>query len=131
MAQKNEISSFNQQEGEVIYDAWKRFNILLKRCPSHKFLDMDIMQAFITGLKSDTQMLVDAYGGGTMKIKTAREVRELIVNMSLDEYRALTDEKVSLKKKGIIDLNTHDTLLASNKLLSLQLETEGEKNTRI
>lgn len=104
---------------------------MLKRCPSHKFLDMDIMQAFITGLKSDTQMLVDAYGGGTMKIKTAREVRELIVNMSLDEYRALTDEKVSLKKKGIIDLNTHDTLLASNKLLSLQLETEGEKNTRI
>ena len=44
---------------------------------------MDIMQAFTTGLKLDTRMLLDASAGGTMKIKTADEVRTLIDNMSL------------------------------------------------
>ena len=36
LARKKEISSFKQQEGEVLYDAWERFKLLLKRCPGHK-----------------------------------------------------------------------------------------------
>ena len=48
--------------------------------------ELDIMQAFTMGLKPDTQMLLDAPVGGTMKIKTADEVRTLIDNMSLNEY---------------------------------------------
>jgi hypothetical protein len=58
---------------------------------------MDIMQAFITGLKPDTRILLDASAGGTMKIKTADEVRELIDNMSLNEYQAHTKEEASPK----------------------------------
>jgi len=66
-------------------------------------------------------MLLDAFAGGTMKIKTSDEVRELIDNMPLNEYRAHTEEEAALKKKGVIDLSTHDALLSSNKLLSIQL----------
>jgi len=58
-----------------------------------------------------------------MKVKTADEVRELIDNMYLNEYGANIEEKASPKKKGMIDINTQDALLASNKLLSIQLET--------
>jgi hypothetical protein len=47
-----------------------------------------------------------------MKIKTAGEVRELIDNMSLNEYRAHTNEESAPKKKCMIDLNTRDVLLA-------------------
>jgi hypothetical protein len=35
-------------------------------------------------------MFLDAYAGGTMKIKTAEEVKELIDNMSPNEYHAHT-----------------------------------------
>lgn len=100
-ARKMEISSFKQQEGDVLYDAWEMFNILLKRCLGHKFYEMDIMQAFTTGLTSDTQMLLDASAWGTIKIKRAGEIWELIDNLSLNEYHAHTDEEVALKKKGI------------------------------
>ena len=123
LARKKEISSFKKQEGEVLYDAWERFKLLLKRFPGHKLLEMDIMQAFTTGLIPDTQMLLHASAGGTMKIKTVDEVRALINDMSLNEYRGITEEEATPRKKGMIDLSTKDALHASNKLLSIQLET--------
>ncbi|AES96893.1 hypothetical protein MTR_5g042840 [Medicago truncatula] len=67
---------------------------------------MDIMQAFTMGLKLETQMLLDASAGATMKIKTTDEVTELIDNMSLNEYRAQTDDESAPKKKNMMDLNT-------------------------
>jgi len=111
----------------VIYDAWKRFKLLLKRCPGYKFSEMDIMQAFTTGLKLETQMLLDAFAGATMKIKTTDEVRELIDNMSLNEYRAQTDDESAPKKKDMMDLNTQNALLAGNKLLSIQREAIAKR----
>jgi len=62
-----------------------------------------------------------------MKIKPADDVRELIENMSLNEYRAHTKEEAAPKNKCMIDLNTEDVLLASNKLLSIQLETLAKR----
>jgi len=98
--------------------------------PTAKYLEvikMDIMQAFTTGLKLDTLMLLDAFAGGTMKIKTVVEVQEKIDNMSLNEYRGHTEEEATPKKKGMIVLKTQDALLASNKLLSIQLETLAKR----
>jgi hypothetical protein len=43
--------------------------------------------------------------------------------MSLNEYRGHTKEEATPRKKGMIDLNTQDALLASIKLLIIQLET--------
>jgi len=45
-------------------------------------------------------MLLDASWGGTMKIKTADEVRAMIDNMSLNEYRGHTEEEATPSKKG-------------------------------
>jgi hypothetical protein len=36
---KMEISNFKQGESESLYDAWERFNLLLKRCPNHEFTE--------------------------------------------------------------------------------------------
>lgn len=88
---------------------------------------MHILHAFTTGLKLDTHMLLDASTEGTMKIKKADEVRELIENMSLNEYRAHTEEDIAPKKKCIIDLHTQDDLLSSNELLIIQLETLAKR----
>jgi len=100
---------------------------LLKRCQCHKLSEMDIMQAFTTGVKLDTQMLLDASAGGTMKIKTVDEVRTLIDNMSMNEYRGHTEEEETPRKKDMIDLNTQDALLASNKLHKIQLESIAKR----
>ena len=80
---KKEIPSIKQQNEETLYDAWERFKLLLKRCPSHKFTKMDIMQDFTIGLNLQTRMLLDVSAGGTMNIKTTWKLRGLIDNMSL------------------------------------------------
>jgi len=86
LARKKEISSFNQQEEEVLYDTWEMFKLLLNRCPGQKISEVDVMQAFTKRLKPDNQMLQDASARGTMKIKTVNEARALIDNMYLNEY---------------------------------------------
>jgi hypothetical protein len=58
-----------------------------------------------------------------MKIKMAREVRELIDKMSLNEYLSQSNGGLVQKKRDMIDLDTHDALLARNKHISIQLET--------
>jgi len=63
-----------------LYDAWVRFKILLKECPGYKYSDMDQILYFTTGLTTQTRMLLDASVGGTIKIKTTYEIRELIEN---------------------------------------------------
>jgi len=63
-----------------------------------------------------------------MKIKTAKEVRELIENMYLNTRDVLQSiEKIVHMQKGVIDLDTHDVLLTSNKLLNIQLEAISKK----
>jgi hypothetical protein len=66
-----------------------------------------------------------------MKIKTADEDRDLVDNMSSNEYHLHTEEETSPRNKCMIDLNTHDALLLSNQLFSIQLETiEKRLNAR-
>jgi len=81
------------------------------------------MQSFTNRLKPVTRMLPDASVGGTMKIKMVEEVKELIDNIYLNEYHPHTNEEVAPRKERMSDLNTHDALIASNKLLSIKLET--------
>lgn len=62
-------------------------------------------------------MVIIVTGQGTMKIKTADEDRELVYNMSSNEYPLHTEKEIAPRKKGMIDLNTHDALLVCNKPL--------------
>jgi len=62
-----------------------------------------------------------------MKIKMDKKVRELIENMSLNKYCSQIIDKIGHMKRGEIDLDKHDVLLAVNKLLSIQLEAISKK----
>ncbi|AES98904.1 hypothetical protein MTR_5g074370 [Medicago truncatula] len=66
-----------------------------------------------------------------MKIKSADEVREVFDNMSLNEYSAHVDDESTPKKKGMMEFNTQNVLLASNKLLSIQLEAIGTQQQQL
>ena len=55
-------------------------------------------------------------------MKTPEEATELIENMSANDHAILRDRTYQPTKKSLIELSSHDTLLAQNKLLSKQLE---------
>jgi hypothetical protein len=90
---KQEISNFRQGESESLYDAWERFNLLLKRCPNHEFTDKQYLQIFTEGLTHNNRMFLDASAGGSLKSKTNHEVQALIESMAENEYRADADKK--------------------------------------
>ncbi|KAL2597621.1 hypothetical protein AAZV13_11G174700 [Glycine max] len=77
---------------------------------------------FIDGLRPQTKQLLDASVGGKIKLKTPEEVTELIENMPASDHAILRDKTHQLTKKSLLELSSHDALLAQNKLLSKQLE---------
>ena len=77
---------------------------------------------FIDGLRPQTKQLLDASTGGKIKLKTLEEDTELIENMSANDHPILRDRTHQPTKKSLIELSSHDALLAQNKLLSKQLE---------
>lgn len=76
---------------------------------------MEHMTHFIGGLRTQTRMLLNALYGGTLREKTDEELKMLIKNMCLNEYRP---SERAVKQKGfhVVYLNT--TLVAQIEELS-------------
>ncbi|KAH1247502.1 hypothetical protein GmHk_06G017398 [Glycine max] len=77
---------------------------------------------FIDGLKPQTKQLLDASARGKIKLKTPKEATELIENMSANNHAILRDITHQPTKKSLLELTSHDALLAQNKFLFKQLE---------
>jgi len=60
--------------------------------------------------------------GGKIKLKIPEEATELIENMSASDHAILQDRTHQPTKKSLLELSSHNALLAQNKLLSKQLE---------
>jgi len=74
MAKRREISGFQQEDGENLYDAWEKYKLLLRGCLGHKLSEMEATLIFTNGLKTQTRILLDAFAGGSMKNKTIAEI---------------------------------------------------------
>lgn len=82
---KDEITHFEKQETESLYDSWERFKFLLCKYPNHNVRSMEQMQSFAKGLQTQAQTLLDASARGTIRTLTEPQVKELIEKMSLNE----------------------------------------------
>lgn len=67
---KSEITHFEQQETESLYDAWERFKLLIHKFPNQNMSNMEQMQNFVKGLQAQVRMLIDASTGGTIRSLT-------------------------------------------------------------
>jgi hypothetical protein len=115
---KMEISNFKQGESESLYDAWERFNFLLRKCPNHEFTEKQYLQIFTEGVTPNTRMFLDASAGGSLKSKTDLEVQALIENMASNEYRA----EAKKKERGVFGVSEQTTILANQAAMNKQIE---------
>ena len=115
-----DINCFKERDGESIGEAWKRFKSLLRKCPHHGYTDLQQVHIFYNGLKAQVRALVDASAGGSLRKKNAHEAREIIENMASNRYSNPYDSYGG--RKGVMELNSQDALLAQNKLLQAQME---------
>nr|GFB59913.1 reverse transcriptase domain-containing protein [Tanacetum cinerariifolium] len=78
----NEITRFQQRFDESFYEAWDRFNDLLRACPIHGFSELHQLDTFYNALNVNDQDSLNSAVGGNFLDKMPRECLKIIESMS-------------------------------------------------
>ncbi|GKE86198.1 reverse transcriptase domain-containing protein, partial [Tanacetum coccineum] len=78
----NEITRFQQRFDESFYEAWDRFNDLLRACPHHGFSELHQLDTFYNALNSNDQNSLNSAAGGNFLDKMPRECLRIIDSKS-------------------------------------------------
>ena len=77
-----DINNFYQYEGESFYEAWERFEDLLRKFPHHSFTKWMQVHHFYNGLSRPTRTLIDASAGGAIMGKNEVEAYQILENIA-------------------------------------------------
>lgn len=84
---KNHITCFRHNDNESIFDAWERYNNIMRAFPHHgleeKWL---IIHTFYNGLLYNTRMTIDFSVGGALINKPFDDAYALIKSMAQNYY---------------------------------------------
>nr|GFB07083.1 reverse transcriptase domain-containing protein [Tanacetum cinerariifolium] len=78
----NEITRFQQRFDESFYEAWERFNDLLRACPHHGFSELHQLDTFYNALNVNDQDSLNSIAGGNFLDKMPRECLKIIESKS-------------------------------------------------
>ncbi|GJY81588.1 reverse transcriptase domain-containing protein, partial [Tanacetum coccineum] len=79
---RNEIMRFQQRFDETFYEAWDRFNDLLRACPHHGFSELHQLDTFYNALNSNDQDSLNSAAGGNFLDKMPRDCLRIIESKS-------------------------------------------------
>nr|GFA58308.1 reverse transcriptase domain-containing protein [Tanacetum cinerariifolium] len=79
---RNEITRFQQRFDESFYEAWDRFNDLLRACPHHGFSELHQLDTFYNVLNVNDQDSLNSAAGGNLLDKMPRECLKIIESKS-------------------------------------------------
>ncbi|GJZ06278.1 reverse transcriptase domain-containing protein [Tanacetum coccineum] len=79
---RNEIMRFQQRFDVTFYEAWDRFNDLLRACPHHGFSKLHQPDTFYNALNSDDQDSLNSAAGGNFLDKMPRDCLRIIESKS-------------------------------------------------
>nr|GEW86946.1 reverse transcriptase domain-containing protein [Tanacetum cinerariifolium] len=79
---RNEITRFQQRFDESFYEAWDRFNDLLRACPHHEFSELYQLDTFYNALNVNDQDSLNSAAGGNFLDKMPRECLKIIESKS-------------------------------------------------
>jgi len=115
------IVTFSKGSDEPLCEMWERFKALLWRFPNHNFDDAAQLHIFYSGLQPQTKIILDALAGGTMMSKSLEEAFVIIDSIAASDYQSHHD-RAPTQRKGIMELDTQNAILAQKKLLAQQIE---------
>ncbi|GKE50014.1 hypothetical protein Tco_1481272 [Tanacetum coccineum] len=73
---------FQQRFDESFYEAWDRFNDLLRACPHHGFSELHQLDTFYNALNANDQDSLNSAAGGNFLDKMPRECLKIIESKS-------------------------------------------------
>ncbi|GKF84632.1 reverse transcriptase domain-containing protein [Tanacetum coccineum] len=80
---RNEITRFQQKFDETFYEAWDRFNDLLRGCPHYGFSELHQLDTFYNSLNSNDQDSLNSDAGGNFLDKMPRECLKIIESVRI------------------------------------------------
>ncbi|GJY72871.1 reverse transcriptase domain-containing protein [Tanacetum coccineum] len=83
---RNKIMRFQQRFDENFYEAWDRFNDLLRACPHHGFSELHQLDTFYNALNSNDQDSLNSAAGGNFLDKMPRDCLRTIESKSKVRY---------------------------------------------
>ncbi|GJS00887.1 reverse transcriptase domain-containing protein [Tanacetum coccineum] len=88
---RNEITRFQQRFDETFYEAWDRFNDLLRACPHHGFSELHQLDTFYNALNSNDQDSLNSAAGVSSSSSTlgfspdVAELKDMVKALLLDK----------------------------------------------
>ncbi|GJW46844.1 reverse transcriptase domain-containing protein [Tanacetum coccineum] len=88
---RNEITRFQQRFDESFYEAWDRFNDLLRACPHHGFSELHQLDTFYNALNSNDQDSLNSAAGVSTSSSTpgispdVAELKDMVKALLLDK----------------------------------------------
>nr|GEX69195.1 hypothetical protein [Tanacetum cinerariifolium] len=79
---RNKIMRFQQRFDESFYEAWDRFNDMLRACPHHGFFELHQLDTFYNALNVNDQDSLNSAAGGNFLDKMPRECLKIIKSKS-------------------------------------------------
>ncbi|XP_060963430.1 uncharacterized protein LOC133032939 [Cannabis sativa] len=108
-----DINNFTQHDDESLYEAWERFNDLLRKCPNHGIEKWLQVHNFYTGLLNNTRTLIDVAAGGAFMRKSANEAFELLEEMAITNQQWSIEKGPTKKVAGMQEVDAITKLTAS------------------
>ncbi|KAK2356560.1 hypothetical protein QL285_093889 [Trifolium repens] len=96
----------------------------MRRCPNHTISAIEQMQLFTAGMKIQHHMILDASAGGSIKVKTYAETKDLVEQICQNEYNISHDRNE--KTPGILKVDQKIAYKVEIELLKRQF-AEKEK----
>lgn len=91
------IAKFRQQDGENLYEAWERYNEMLRRCPQHNIVNDQVVSYFYYGLQEESRIFIDSSTGGSVFDKTETEGIALIERIINNTFNWPADRFIAHK----------------------------------
>ncbi|GKA91295.1 hypothetical protein Tco_0813165 [Tanacetum coccineum] len=89
------LVQFQQRFDESFYEAWDRFNDLLRACPHHGFSELHQLDTFYNALNANDQDSLNSAAGGNFLDKMPRECLRIIESKSSNSRNKAVVAKVS------------------------------------
>jgi len=119
---RDNITSFVQQEGESVYEAWERYKEALRKVPNHGLPEWLEIEFFYKGLTQSTRSMIDAAAGGSLMAKTRNEAYSLLDEIASNSYQWGSER--ATKKAGLYEVEAFTALQAQIAALSKKLEAQ-------
>ena len=123
---RNDISTFEQQHGESLYEAWERYKELLRRCPHHGLPQWMQINTFYNGLGHQTRSSIDAASGGAFMAKNYDDDYDLLETMAANNYQWPSSRLKQQKAPGVIEVDAITALTAQMSAMSKKIESMAE-----